>query len=91
MFAKYSNGWGHLVVTLAAMIMVSYLLVTHALDATACIGIIAPVITFWFMSGTVNRFNTPVTGPLTPSQAASPLPPISVPSTPPTPSPTTQP
>jgi hypothetical protein len=74
---KYSNGWGHLAVTIATMAMTTYLLATKALDATACTAIIAPVITFWFMSGTVNRFNTPMQSePLTPIQAASPLPPI---------------
>lgn len=81
MFAKYSNGWGHLVVTIAVMVMMTVLLVTKALDATAAMSAISIVVSFWFMSGTVNRFSTPPQqqGTLTPAQQASPLPPITQP------------
>ncbi len=80
MLAKYSNGWGHLVITLATMTMVSFLLFTNKLDTTACMTILSIVISFWFMSGTVNRFNAPLTPSGTTSN--SPLPSISDPSAP---------
>ncbi len=77
MMSKYSNGWGHLVISLAVIGMVTYLLATKSLDATACTTLLSIVITFWFASGMANRFNAPVQSSLTPAEAASPLPPIS--------------
>jgi hypothetical protein len=78
MFAKYSNGWGHLVMSLAVIAMVTVLLMSKTIDVAAAVGIVAPVITFWFMSGTVNRFNAPIQPSGTASN--SPLPPITAPS-----------
>jgi hypothetical protein len=54
---NYSNGWGHLVVTLAVLAMSTFLIYTGKLDNAAVTGLLGAVISFWFMSGSVNRFS----------------------------------
>lgn len=48
----YSNGWGHLIVTLAVLLMCSFLLYTGKLDSAVVAGLLGSVISFWFLSGT---------------------------------------
>lgn len=57
--STYSNGWGHLIVTIAVMAMATALFLTKSLDPPAIIALVSPVITFWFMSGAINRFSGP--------------------------------
>ena len=52
----YSNGWGHLIVTLAILAMSTFLLYVGKLDSSAIAGLLGSVVSFWFMSGSVNRF-----------------------------------
>lgn len=60
MITTYSNGWGHLIFSLAVLFFVGFLLFFQRLDLTAAIGLITPVVTFWFISGA--RFQgTPAT------------------------------
>ena len=53
---NYSNGWGHLVVTVCVLAMCTFLLYFGKLDSSAIAGLLGSVISFWFMSGSVNRF-----------------------------------
>ena len=55
--SSYSNGWGHLVATIAVMAMCTFLLFFGKMQTDLFAAIIGPVVTFWFMSGAVNRFN----------------------------------
>jgi len=57
MLGQYSNGWGHAIVTVAVLAMVTILRVFNAIDTTTLVAICSPVIAFWFLTGTVNRFN----------------------------------
>lgn len=54
--SKYSNGWGHMFVTLAVIGAVVALLITKSVDSTWAIGVLTPAVTFWFLSGSTNRF-----------------------------------
>ena len=53
---SYSNGWGHLIVTISVLGMSTFLIYTGKLDNAAVTGLLGSVISFWFMSGQVNRF-----------------------------------
>jgi hypothetical protein len=54
---NYSNGWGHLIATLAVMVFASFALWSGKLASDTVMAIMSPVVTFWFMAGSVNRFN----------------------------------
>lgn len=54
---SYSNGWGHLIATIAICGMCAFLLFFGKIQTDLFAAIIGPVVTFWFMSGAVNRFN----------------------------------
>ncbi len=56
-FMQYSNGYGHLAVTLAIIASMTVLLVFHAIDVAVFASVVSPVIGFWFLSGAANRFN----------------------------------
>lgn len=55
--STYSNGWGHLIATVAICGMCAFLLFFGKIQTDLFAAIIGPVVTFWFMSGAVNRFN----------------------------------
>ncbi len=55
----YSNGWGHFGITIAVIMMATFLIYTGKLDTSAATGLLGAVISFWFMSGSVNRFASP--------------------------------
>lgn len=56
--STYSNGWGHLIMSLAVLIFAGVLLVIRAVDPTTVIGLVSTVVAFWFISGA--RFQAPV-------------------------------
>ena len=61
---SYSNGWGHLIATLAVIGAMAFLIWSKSVDVAAALGLLSPVVAFWFMSGAVNRFQmTPIETP----------------------------
>jgi len=70
---NYSNGWGHLVASITVIICVTVLLIFKSIDTTFAATLMTPVILFWFMSGTVNRFSKDVSAQIT---QACPDPPV---------------
>lgn len=65
---QYSNGWGHLVMSIVTLFVIGALMYLKVIDAIAGLPILGVVISFWFMSGSANRFNNSpnptATGPL---------------------------
>ena len=53
---NYSNGWGHLIATIGVMGFSAFALWSGKLASDTVMAIMSPVITFWFMAGTLNRF-----------------------------------
>jgi uncharacterized membrane protein YraQ (UPF0718 family) len=56
----YSNGWGHLIVTLAVLVMCTTLLVLKVVAADVVMGLVGTVVAFWFLSGS-SKFQQPAT------------------------------
>ena len=56
--ATYSNGWGHLIATIAVLGFSGFALWSGKLQSDTVMAIMSPVVTFWFMAGTLNRFAT---------------------------------
>ena len=75
---RYSNGWGHLCVTVVCIIALTIALILNKISDAAVAGIMDPVIAFWFMSGSANRFSM-----LNPTTEKQTLPPSPVPPVPP--------
>ena len=67
----YSNGWGHLIVTLAVLAMSTAFLYFHLVDATSVMGMIGTVVAFWFLSGS-SKFNLPTEPPQSPPASLQP-------------------
>jgi len=74
---KYSNGWGHLIVTALVIAGLFAALLAGKITDTAAAAVLGPIIAFWFMSGSANRFR--VLNPTTDKQIA---PPVEAPKTP---------
>lgn len=53
----YSNGWGHLIATIAVLAMCTMLVMFGKIQTDVFAAVVSPVVSFWFMSGAVNRFN----------------------------------
>lgn len=68
---KYSNGWGHLIVTALIIAGVFAALVAGKINETAAAAVLGPVVAFWFMSGSANRFS--VLNPTIEKQIAPPM------------------
>lgn len=68
---KYSNGWGHLIVTALVLAGIFAALLAGKINDTAAAAIVGPIIAFWFMSGSANRFR--VLNPTTDKQIAPPV------------------
>ena len=72
---KYSNGYGHLAVTLGVLICVTIMLCLKAIPVDAAIGLATPAIAFWFLSGAASRFEKEPLAPApTFNQPAQPAP-----------------
>jgi hypothetical protein len=73
----YSNGYGHLAVTLAIVVMVFILLLVNRISITDAKDLVTPVILFWFMSGAskFNRYNNPLNPPPAPEPPPASNPP----------------
>lgn len=65
---QYSNGWGHLIMSIVTLFTMGALMYLKVVDAVVGMPVISLVVAFWFMSGTANRFNNTLnptaTGPL---------------------------
>lgn len=73
MITTYSNGWGHLIVTLAVLTFAGVMLIMKAVDSTTVIGLVSTVVAFWFLSGS-SKFQQPTQptpAPLQPQNQAS--------------------
>jgi hypothetical protein len=66
----YSNGWGHLIVTLAVLVMCTTLLVLKVVAPDVVMGLLGTVVAFWFLSGS-SKFQQPAT-PDTPTTPGPP-------------------
>jgi len=52
---NYSNGWGHLIVTVTIIVSMTVLLAVKAIDSAVFTGVVTPVILFWFGTGIANK------------------------------------
>ena len=71
----YSNGWGHLIVTLAVLGMSTALLILRVVDTATIMGMVGTVVAFWFLSGS-SKFQAPLepVAPAPPTTQATPGP-----------------
>ena len=66
----YSNGWGHLIVTLAVLGMSTALLILKVVDTATIMGMVGTVVAFWFLSGS-SKFQQPIQAPQQPTTSTS--------------------
>lgn len=70
---KYSNGWGHLIITVVCIAALTIALIMGKINEAAAAAILSPVVAFWFMSGSANRFNPLNPSAPPPSRGTQPL------------------
>ena len=51
---EYSNGWGHVIVTVALLVSFTILLALHVIEISIFTAVISPLILFWFGTGIAN-------------------------------------